>query len=172
MYLGIYGAILILNRQFGGIFSDCCNIIVSVIIIVCGLKNGLKNDLIIAACLIAFSFLLGDIKTWIYTFIGAAAGMLICRSIEKGVLGTRLLFSSIAAYSASELAVNFLIYPLLGMRVSSRIRAMTGLFEIFSIPHGFELAIMFFILTILVIAVAESVAIIYLAGILLKRIRI
>lgn len=157
MFLGIYGALLLLNKQIGGLFSDMCPILISASLIAIGRnKNVLKYIFSLAVGYLTLSLLFGDLKTYIYAPAGILVAICTIYAIRKYPSGREVLLALFLSYLASELLICFILYPVLGINLQTQMQGMIDILNKFNTGFAFYLALFGFVGTIIIVSIVES----------------
>lgn len=109
--ISLIGALLLLDRSIGFIFSDFCPVMIVAVIDAYHRKYGNNGIGILSFGLLLIGYLFGNIVSYVYFPIGVCVGLI--SSHTKKTLKTMVV-----SYFVGEILVSFVIYPLLSIGFS------------------------------------------------------
>ena len=131
MLTAIVGALILIDRQFGFFFEEIILLILPIAIILYGVEGGLSSASLLSICITIIGFILGNTTTYIYLPVGVVVGLSCVYVIKKTLDSSSFLFCAIVIFTLCEIAVTFVIAPLLGIDLQEQIMAGSEFFNIF-----------------------------------------
>ena len=114
MLLAIIGAVMFINRQFQ-LFTVLLTMGIALVIIIYGAMYTFKDSAILAFCLIVFAFIIGDAGTYLIVPESIIVGLGCSYGISKNCKTQTLTLISMVLFIAGELAIVFILMPILGL---------------------------------------------------------
>ena len=114
MLLAIFGAFLLIDRQFSFMLIEIIVLAAPVLIIVFGNMYNFKDGIIFSIALLLISFILSpSIYSYFYIALGAIIGNVYNFLLHKGAKSMTLLLSTIILFIAADICYTFIVSPLL-----------------------------------------------------------
>lgn len=188
MMLAILGALILIDRLTAYWFSEFVVLIAPIIIIMYSCMQTFKDGLFLSIGIIIISFILGYFQTiyLIYIPVGVITGVVYSFGIEKGLDKGTLAFISCITYVVGEILAAYVVYPILGIPVSSYIEELKLAMEKSGTIVGMDYSSLFassgldfdkiliiiFLISIILLGAMEGFLIHLLSIFLLKRFKI
>jgi len=115
MLLAIVGALMVLDREFGFLFSDMIVLAMPVMIIFYSTKYEIRDGLVLSVCLIILSIILGNITSYAILPTAIIVGVAYSFGLKKEFSKRKLLALSMIIYIIGEVLTMLVVLPLLGI---------------------------------------------------------
>lgn len=138
MLVAIFGVIMMLNRQTGGLFDSVMLFILPIPIVAYAIKYGGKASLAVFVCMVLVSFLLGGLTSTFYGVSAALIGLVYGTCLNHKVDITKSMLIVVVATIAVEMIDLVLISELLGYGLDVQIQEMQQMFDLAAQQYGVE----------------------------------
>lgn len=177
MFLAIFGATLLINRELSFIFDQLVALISSLIIIIYITKFSMKDGIILSFCILIMAFFFGGIYVFVYTPLSIIAGLAYGLALKKNLERKTILFIIIVIYTIGEFILTLGILPLLGFGdLNEYVEITRKMFEMYGIMIDSEslysISKMIYGIAIFMIAIMESILIHLSTIIIFKKFRL
>lgn len=180
MIIAIFGVLLLLNRQTGGMFEGFFIFVFPIPMVAYSAKHGLKSSLPVFFCTILISFLCGTPTSIFYAISESLIGMVFGARIYGKKDMRHTLFIVVVMSAALELVSTLALASLFGIDLNADIAEMqkmlntvaaqagvTGLEDIFSADYLRRI----YVISIGFVGALEGVAVYYLSLAILRKLR-
>lgn len=185
MLLAIVGALMLIDRQLSFLFEELIVMLAPTIIIIYSSMYDIKDGLILSVSLLIIGFLLGSIYTYLYLPISVIVGVGYSICIKKNFDKTKLMLVSMGLFIIGEVLVTFIVTPIVSISISEQLVEIKTLYEqmlsnigtsldIFNqVGINFDsLLLILFVVSTILMGIAEGFIIHILSLFLLKRFKI
>lgn len=128
MLLAIVGALMLINRQLSYMFEELIVMMAPVVIIIYSTMYDLKDGAILSISLLILGFLLGSTYSYMYLPISVIVGLGYSFGIKKNFDKKKLLIIAIVLFLLGEVAITFVVSPLLGIDIASQVAEMKTIY--------------------------------------------
>jgi len=115
MLLAIVGALMVLDREFGFLFTEFIILAMPVIIIIYSTKFELRDGLILTVGLLFLVFVIGNFSAYIFVPTAILVGLVYSWGIKKDFNNRKLMISASLIYIVGEIITTLVIMPLMGI---------------------------------------------------------
>lgn len=186
MLLAIVGAVMLIDRQLSFLFQELIVMLAPAIIIIYSAMYDVKDGLILSVSLLIIGFLLGNPSyTFLYMPISVIVGVGYSIGVKKNLDKTRLMLIAMCLFVLGEIIVAFIVTPIIGLSIPDQLTQIKEMYdEMFSgagistdvflqIGINFDsLLLVIFVLSTILMGIAEGFIIHLLSLFLLKRFKI
>ena len=183
MLLAIIGALMLIDRQLSFMFNDLILLSVPIVIAIFSTMYTLKDGLPLCVGLLAMTILFGYLTTYIYMPISIIVGIAVSFSIKKNFDRRKISVIASIVYVIAEILVAFIILPLFGTSVKSRIDTLYLTYEEMMKVSGLSAAgftfnnvslflLIMFVASTILMGIMEGYLTGLLVTLLLKRLKI
>lgn len=157
MLLAIFGALMLLDRQFSYFFDVYIVMIIPVVIIIYSAMYDIKDGGILSVCLLILTFIIGSgsFNYLCYVPLGIIVGLGYSYFLKRNVSKQVLLLASIVLYTIGEIIIAFIVMPIFGINLAEQVNQLKDVFISSSSTMGLDLS-MIDLSTILPLAIAFS----------------
>ena len=195
--LAIIGALMTINMRLAGVLSTFMILIIPVSIIIYCTMHNLKDGIVLSISLLLIAFILNavvvDPYSIVYYPVGILVGLAYSWGISKQFDTRKLAFIAIFTFVIGEIIANYIILPILGIKVEAFVQEMKVYFDTMTnlyVSNGIinqeglailqngllsriELIILLiFLISVVLVGIMEGFIIHILALILLSRLKI
>ena len=171
----LVGVLLVLNLQFAYAIEDFFIILMPIPLIIYIIKYDFKSSLVVFFSCIILSFLLGSIKTVIYTIMSLILGLVYGNGLKKNNSSFHLILKSMVVTMILEFSVFVFMAKLFGIDPSVEINMtieMLSKFTKFDAGLIKNLAVSIFLISTGLLAVNEALIVHMISLILVKRMKL
>ena len=124
MLIAVFGVILVLNRQTGGLFEELIFFILPIPMTIFSMKYDWKDSLSVFVCMAVLSFFLGTLYTAFYAVTEAFLGIILglCLRTHKDLNRTQLLVMGLSA--VFSVVGSVVLASVLGMDLDTELAEM------------------------------------------------
>lgn len=157
MLLAIFGALMLLDRQFSYFFDVYIVMIIPVVIIIYSAMYDIKDGGILSVCLLILTFIIGSgsFNYLCYVPLGIIVGLGYSYFLKRNVSKQVLLLASIVLYTIGEIIIAFIVMPIFGINLAEQVNQLKDVFISSSSTMGLDLS-MIDLSTILPLAIVFS----------------
>ena len=157
MLLAIFGALMLLDRQFSYFFDVYIVMIIPVVIIIYSAMYDIKDGGILSVCLLILTFIIGSVSFnyLCYVPLGIIVGLGYSYFLKRNVSKQVLLLASIVLYTIGEIIIAFIVMPIFGINLAEQVNQLKDVFISSSSTMGLDLS-MIDLSTILPLAIVFS----------------
>ncbi len=129
MLLAIIGALMIIDRQLSYILTTYIVLLIPVVIAAYSTMYKISDGLMLCVGLLAFTILFGSLTTYIYMPISIIVGLAVSFAISKNLDRRKISLVAIIVYIIAEVAVTYVVMPILGVSVNNQIASYSEAFN-------------------------------------------
>ena len=157
MLLAIFGALMLLDRQFSYFFDVYIVMIIPVVIIIYSAMYDIKDGGILSVCLLILTFIIGSgsFNYLCYVPLGIIVGLGYSYFLKRNVSKQVLLLASSVLYTIGEIIIAFIVMPIFGINLAEQVNQLKDVFISSSSTMGLDLS-MIDLSTILPLAIVFS----------------
>ena len=187
MLIAVFGVILVLNRQTGGLFEELIFFILPIPMTIFSMKYDWKDSLSVFVCMAVLSFFLGTLYTAFYAVTEAFLGIILglCLRTHKDLNRTQLLVMGLSA--VFSVVGSVVLASVLGMDLDTELAGMQTMMNSVFAGAGYSLSgeegafsdllsmaslKRMYILSMAVLGLLQGFVIVRLSLVILKRLRL
>lgn len=142
MLLAIFGALMLLDRQFSYFFDVYIVMIIPVVIIIYSAMYDIKDGGILSVCLLILTFIIGSgsFNYLCYVPLGIIVGLGYSFFLKRNVSKQVLLLASIVLYTIGEILIAFIVMPIFGINLAEQVNQLKDAFISSSSTMGLDLS--------------------------------
>lgn len=129
MLLAIIGALMLIDRQLSYMFEVIIVMMMPVVIIIYSTMYSIREGAILAVCILILTFIMGNPE---YAFINVPIAVIVglgySLGIKKNFSQKKLMIIAMILFVIGEVAVAFIISPLLGISIAEQVSSIQTLY--------------------------------------------
>ena len=183
MLIAVFGVLLVLNRQTGGLFEEMFFFILPLPMTVFSMKYGIKDSITVYACMILLSVFLGTLYTLFYVVTEALLGVILGTCLRKKVDLNHIQILVIFLSAVFSVLGSVVLISLFGVSLNAELEEMQNMITNAFLRSGFDQSVIeqvlsyaslkrLYILSMVLLGIIQGFVIFRLSLVILKKLRL